>query len=211
MCAGLVVKLAEQDELTLPVPQRYMASLKSFFPDHAAGWMHNNVFFTPAEHAADIWPVANDRSKKCIRLGRYAGMNGSVHNNVRELYYLHAGVDPSVRWTHNPLPDAAKFIEQVAIPNGDYIFIHDDPARGFNIKLDYFKAPYIRPDRGDEHLSILRYADALINAREIHVIDSSFFHLAESLPIKGKVFLHFYARPESVIYKGYRHPLQVIS
>jgi hypothetical protein len=150
-------------------------------------------------------------------LGMYKGMNGSIHNNVRELFYIHAGFSPQIRWEYNPLPEAAKLIEQVPVPEGDYVFLHDDAApgdngrRGFRIQPEYFKGQYIHPHRKDEKLSILRYADALINAKEIHVIDSCFFHLAESLPIKGKVFLHSYARPSSVIYLSYRHPFQNIA
>ena len=56
----------------------------------------------------------------------------------------------------------------------------------------------------------MRYADALINAKEIHVIDSSFLHLAESLPVKGKVFLHSGCpggcsgtRPTDILFKLY--------
>ena len=44
-------------------------------------------------------------------------MNGSIHNNVREMFYIHAGMNPSVRWTYNPIPEAAKK-ERSSCPEG---------------------------------------------------------------------------------------------
>lgn len=81
----------------------------------------------------------------------------------------------------DPILKAAQKVEQA---NRVQVFIHDKP--GAKIEMDGF-----RPAIGG---SILRYCDALMNAEEIHVIDSSFVHLVEALPIRGELFFHQYAR-----------------
>jgi len=71
-------------------------------------------------------------------------------------------------------------------------FLHDDRERGINIRL--FTNPVRFQRVFNEKGSMLQYAQAIENAPEIHVIDSSFYHLTECLNPTGKLFLHRYAR-----------------
>lgn len=82
-------------------------------------------------------------------------------------------------------------ISQFPIPKEDYIFLHEDLERGF--KIDRSKLPEMRIVVPTKAKSILSYANLLMGAKEVHVIDSSFLHLAGALKI-DKVIYHSYAR-----------------
>jgi hypothetical protein len=95
------------------------------------------------------------------------------------------------RYTHCPIRGASRVVEQILWPEG-FSFLHDDTSRG----MDIVKFPHaIKFQRAvNMGKTILQYVHAIENAPEVHVIDSSFFHLTECLNPKGELFLHRYAR-----------------
>jgi hypothetical protein len=114
------------------------------------------------------------------------------------IFYDMAEVPRSVRWSH------FKFIrnekEQVRVykklnpHNKPYIFVHDDPARGFNIP---------RPEVGDKLVirndiseNILDFAMILENADEIYCMGSSIFCFADLLNLENtKCYFYDVRRP----------------
>jgi hypothetical protein len=111
----------------------------------------------------------------------------------RYVYALH-DIDYEERWRSCPISDARKFVQQKPHPKGRYMFVHDDPARGH--RIDPRRLPNLRPYRPfkDPAVSILSYCDALEAATEVHVIDSSFRHLAEQIHPRGRLVYHQYAK-----------------
>ena len=83
--------------------------------------------------------------------------------------------------------------------DGDYIFVHDDPERG--LSLDYSRVrsdlAIVRPEPSITG-NIFDYCLILQRATELHCIDSSFRHLADSLDCAGRKFFHRYVRPVDV-------------
>jgi hypothetical protein len=108
--------------------------------------------------------------------------------------YIKMGVEYAHRWVSSPIPEASFHVEQDQVDAKDYIFVHDDRSRGFS--LDYSRLPkgnVFRP--GNNRLkSILCYRDAMLGARELHLMDGPFFLLADTFPLQGKNFLHRYPR-----------------
>ena len=124
----------------------------------------------------------------------YLGIfNHPFNNNLFDQeFYRQADLSFQLRWDYFQFPEPtspeSKFIENhfVSEPKP---FIHDDPDRGFTIKLDGW-----RPEKRSNN--IFNYLPAIRQAKEIHCINSSFAILIDSidLPNNPKLFLHDYAR-----------------
>lgn len=121
-----------------------------------------------------------------------------------EALYRDMDVPYGNRWSHCPIPRASLDVKQNVVGSDDYIFMHDDPSRGLSINRSLLPRcnAYLPGNRLD--ISILVFRDAIENAREVHVIDSCFFHLTEQLNPKGALFFHKYAKPSHPIFHNYK-------
>jgi hypothetical protein len=134
-----------------------------------------------------------------LRLGIYRGNGLGI--DFSKTFYEQAGLPYAVRFEKCPIKEAAKKVPQVTplFPNHRKIFLHDDAPRGFPItRLVPNGEDAFRPKPEEKHLSILRYAEAIQEALEIHVIDSAFFWLVNALlsgtPLKARLYFHAYVR-----------------
>jgi hypothetical protein len=129
-----------------------------------------------------------DQSQE-IRIGEYAGEG--LWDDFIKAFYLRSGVPYEKRWDSSPILDVLPFVKQIEWPTDSRIFVHDDPSRGWYITRtvgEVFR-PWFTGNA-------LEYANILITADEIHCIDSTFFCLANQLPVTGKLYYHHYARPD---------------
>lgn len=120
-----------------------------------------------------------------------------------ENFYSQASVPFEARWSFFRI-DRDKSREDnlfnILNPTGqEFVFLHEDQARGF--KIDRGMIPknkrVIEPLPPGGGLKIADYVKVLEQASEIHVIESSFAALIESLDLKTIKFAHRYARPEA--------------
>jgi hypothetical protein len=143
-----------------------------------------------------------------LRSGIYSGTG--IDQDFTASFYKHLNVPYEARWDKSPLLEAWKSVEQlhpgeVYPPGRKKIFLHDDPSRGFVIHKLVARSEAFIPDFSNWEQSILRYVALLFDADEIHVIDSAFFHLANTFAnLKAKLFLHQYPRWPRPI--GFRYP-----
>ena len=72
-----------------------------------------------------------------------------------------------------------KVLEDLNSENKPFIFVHDDPIRGFNISLNGKDEFLVL--KNNINYSLFDYIDVLRNAKEIHVMPSAFYCLIESL------------------------------
>jgi hypothetical protein len=99
-------------------------------------------------------------------------------------WYKQFGVPWSQRWDSCPIPELCARVKPAA---ESVIFVHDDPARNQIIRVAGYRPP-LTPDIFD-HMPILKAA------REIHCMESAFFHLLESMPeVEAKLFFYPNAR-----------------
>jgi hypothetical protein len=113
-----------------------------------------------------------------------------------EWQYEMLGVPFEERWASCPLEAAARHQSQIVFP-GPYYLLHEDPERGFPISyppwhpaiLTRRLAPYGKYTQ-------LSWVDAIKRARELHFIDSSPWHLANSISLRKDQprYLHRYVR-----------------
>lgn len=88
--------------------------------------------------------------------------------------------------------------------NRPYIFVHDDASRGYVIDTKRHLGAWpqelmIAPGHHSAQ-PITYYAPYIVNAHEIHVINSAFLWLADLLPLpeQQRKYFHRYARPWNV-------------
>jgi hypothetical protein len=207
--APLAVALSEREgEIAFPAYETYRASVESFFvhhplihvyalPPYQPGWMWGGApeeVFAKAIHRAGLNGTAP------IRLGIYRDLR-VVMPDFSQTFYKDARIPYVTRFEKCPIKEAAKLVRQVppVFPNERKIFLHDDPRRNFRItRLVPNGEITFRPKPEESHLSVLRYARAIYEAREIHVIDSAFFWLVNALltgsEVKAKLYFHAYVR-----------------
>jgi len=119
-----------------------------------------------------------------------------------ESFYRQAGLDWRRRYTDFHVErDAAReeaCYRRLVGNRTRYLFLHDDPSRGFTIDFRRIHAslPVVRPEGAS---TIFDYAAVIERATEIHCIDSAFANLVESLPKLSaeRIALHGYAKPTS--------------
>ena len=115
------------------------------------------------------------------------------------LWYKQLSVPFKELWDSCPIPE---LVESIAPSQESVVFIHDDHSRNQNIDIEGYRPPLTS--------NILDHVPMIKAAREIHCMNSCFYHLVESMPqVSGDLFYHAYVRhpyPDLPM----RHPWQVI-
>ncbi len=193
LVSGAAVELAKRHgQLRVPAYEQYLESVKSFYVNHPE---------------IEVYPVDNPEGSnwgsppiECFKVigdaiacGIYGPKVDDISLSWPETFYRQLGVDYAHRWDSCPLQKAWQHTGPQVLQTPQY-FVHDDPDRGYVITKLIPTTPKacFRPmfNKG----SILRYVYALAQSHEVHVIDSCFLHLTESVDTFGKLFFHRYAR-----------------
>ena len=76
--------------------------------------------------------------------------------------------------------------------NKEFVFVHDDPARGFEISDEKIKEMCgdVHIIRNDITENIFHFCKLLEKAKEIHLMESAFKSLVEVLDTTDKIFFH---------------------
>lgn len=186
ICAGMAVELAkEHGGLKIPAKTENMRSVQSFFHHHPEIEVVQ-AGFTPSD---------------AINIGHYSGKPPEKGERFDQWLYRTSGVPFEKRWDSCPIAKAADQYHRKDMDMfeaADVVFIHDDKDRDFSIDWDRINFPEqfipVTPRPTPDGASILWFYDFLLMAKQIHVIDSCFLHLVESLPVQADLFLHRYAR-----------------
>jgi hypothetical protein len=124
-------------------------------------------------------------------------------------FYHQAQLHFEYRWTSFSAPKNDEKEERLFhflnCADAPYIFLHEDPARGFTInqKLLPVGLKIIEPSANQRIFNLIDYRKVIEGASEVHVIESSFAAYIESLSTTMPLFAHRYARPET--FKDYRY------
>lgn len=188
--AAIVNKLSHEtgEEIIVPTYAHNEESVKSIFVNVP------NVKTCIVNNDEDFY-----KDCKTFSLGYYSPIKQREDEDFVQWFYRQAGMayEERVKWC--PVQEAAKKVKQTRVSDRfPYDFIHDVGSIGV-FRIDYQTDRMVfRPGK---HGSILQYVDLLKNATEIHCIDSSFFHLVESVETTGKLFYHK-LRPNSTYYNS---------
>jgi hypothetical protein len=202
ICNGLIREIYKQypgGAITFCKPQ-YFESVQYMYRDlnefivlpYKSGTDENNI-----KSKLNEIPAAADAD--IVDIGAY---NHDESKSFDVHFYEHGRIKipHEKRWSsfyvQRDIEAERKLTNTLNTGNEPYIFLHDDNSR--NINIDRSKVPadikIISPIR-DLTGNIFMYTDIILNAKEIHCIDSSFINLAESIDT-GNVPLvfHKYAR-----------------
>jgi hypothetical protein len=200
---GLFVGLSEREGgIGIPCYPQYYESVKSFFVNHPL----IKVYTVPHINGAD-WGSPREQTYQTairvagmgnnvpqIRLGIYKGIG--IGTDFSKSFYEHGNVPYSARWDKCPIQNAIKNVPQLSYwyPRRK-IFVHEDNARGFILTKLVDRGSCYAPSASDVNKSILQYVSLILEADEIHVIDSCFFHFINCFNnITAKLYLHRYPR-----------------
>jgi hypothetical protein len=203
LCAGIYREYSSKYfHCVVPVVTRYREEVRAMLKDVS------NI--QVISYGSELQLLAHrDFLRKCgydvLNLGSYG--SDWFNDETRRLdanYYDQAGLSLDCRWNsfryvRNKAREHELF-NMLQCDGGEYIFVHDDARRNFNI--DQSKLPtgvrIVRPDlKFANSYRIFDYLKIIENATEIHCIESSFCALIESLEIPLPKFAHRYARPEA--------------
>jgi hypothetical protein len=125
-----------------------------------------------------------------------------------EAFYYLAGLDFKIRFDEFCIPrdlEREKKVCETLNPDGEkYIFVLDDPQRGYNIDMNKVTDEY-KIIRNDYRFLMFDYITLLENAEEIHMMQTGFLDLVNCYKMdKPKIYRHNYVRnyPDSVHSKG---------
>lgn len=186
--APIAVKYAQSDSIILPCFQHNLSSVMDIFKNHV------NIHVIPKPNERDIFKLVDSLSDKheVIRFGFHSKDSPPLTGeSFIDWIYRQASMTNEERWRICPIAQASAEYEG---KKKYKIFLHEDRSRAFVIdRLKHGPTGFIFEPHWS-HSSILQYVPYIKSAKEVHVIDSSFLHLAEALPITGKLFFHKYAR-----------------
>jgi hypothetical protein len=206
LCSGIYREYAKRyKHCVIPVYGEKVSILRDLLKDVENMQL---IFFK-----SELWEMKMQVHRNLLRFFGYDSLNLGHHGKnffrdpdkrLDENYYLQAGIPLEARWnSFNYVRNIEKEIELynlMGCADQEYIFVHDDISRNFCI--DESRLPkgikIIRPDmRLAKKFSFFDYIYIIENAYQIHVMESSFGALIESLVLDVPKFAHRYARPEA--------------
>lgn len=176
----------------------------------AADWMYRNEpriqVIGIDEHGDEVGQVnavvSRMKDIEFIRVGHEfydltarLNMDEKDHWTCDMIFYRQLGMPYEWRYTKcywkRDLEEEERVYRKLAPPDSEYVFVHDDPSRGFVIteKQVGSKLPIVRNDISE---NIFHFGTLLEKAKEVHVMESSIRCMIESLDTDG-VKLVFYS------------------
>lgn len=118
----------------------------------------------------------------------------SKNINCWEQFYMLANLDLNVRWDYFHLEEDEKLQKELydrLNPNDEpYIFIHDDPSRGYEVDRKKVNSNNLKIITNDISENMFHFVDIIKRATEIHCMESSFKSLVELIGTPAKMYFH---------------------
>lgn len=193
ICCGMVRVLArEYDKVILPAKTQNVATVAWMFSDVP------QVVVVPVREDREMLRLAQEHRGVILELGVWS--KRGLKQPWSEGFYDDAMMPFEWRWSEFKLPITPNVCHRVGS-----VFIHEDRKRDYHIALKWPEKPnwYYLPNKEtpfENHIPWLQ------DASEIHVIDSCFLCLADSIETQAKRHvLHLYATAHDP-YKKYGPP-----
>lgn len=134
---------------------------------------------------AEVNNYANITKQKLLRVG----FEHCDPQNWDRSFYKQLNIDFIERYRSFRLP-TKKPKQLIQIPSSEYILIHNESSDSkYDLNINTYLDKYFIVRKNEYHL--LSYIDVILNAQEIHCIDSSVFHLIDSISnITNKLYYH---------------------
>lgn len=193
LCNGLVRNICKKfDKVVTFVKPEYRDSIVFMYRD-----LTNLEVIPMQETSIDIFLQKVEPDSKIV-----VGFGNIEHlletYRFDECFYRQVGLKFERRWSdfyiQRDHEAEQKLMQSYGLEKDEYIFIHDDPARGYflNEQLLPKDIKQFRPDGREKN--IFNYCSIIENAKEIHAMDSCFKHIADSLALTNALYYHVYVR-----------------
>jgi hypothetical protein len=188
VCNGLVNYLSEKNEykIHLICKQQYFRTISSLYSDNKRIIVHP---ISCIDHnCSNESNTVNEFSKEMNIPIIKVGFDSCDPYNWDRSFYKQLDIPFDVRYSYFRLPSLVE--NMLPVPNEDYILIHDSTRikkYDLNIESNYHHM-YVVDGLTD---NMLCYLNAIYGAKEIHCVNSSFFHLVDSISdINGKLYYY---------------------
>jgi hypothetical protein len=171
VCNGLVNYLSYNRYVHLICKNHNLPTIKSLYSEN------KNVNVIGIDGKNEI-TESHNYSQKISEPVLYIGFNNCNPNNWDKSFYDQLSLDFSIRYDWFRLPSILP--PQLYSEHKEYIFVHNessDKKFELNISSNYYKFIAQKQDTNN----LLSYITLLKLAKEIHCIDSSIFHLVDSI------------------------------
>jgi hypothetical protein len=188
ICNGLVHALAEKyGELYLICKIPYLKTVTHLYEDY-----ENIKIIYVEDEFQEVAEYSNTLKMPILRIG-FENCDTSA---FEESFYTQLELDPECEYTNFKLPNRLEEYLYLSIRQKlgeNYLFIHDTcSAKKIELSIDS-NLPRHYANRSDTS-DVLDYARVMIEAKEVHVINSGLNNLAFQLYLKkkltGKLFYH---------------------
>lgn len=137
----------------------------------------------------------NNTISRFIRIGfdQYAKCD-EEGKNCWEVFYDQIGFPYSVRrrmfHVERDFENEQKLIKRLNPNGGEFIFLHDDPSRGYTINKEFIEDKSHTIIENDNSINIFWFLGIIEQAKEIHCMESSFKTLVDIYAQTDRLFFH---------------------
>lgn len=203
ICNGLVNYIcSNREQHNRSSPLVYIACKKRNLETVSYLYSENTMVIPTEVVDNEISEVNSFVEKNDLNLIR-VGFDLCDPNSFDTSFYSQLNIDFIERYRFFKLPKQ-KPKNLIEVPDYPYILVHDQSSEQkyhLSIQTEIHKL-YIDVQEG---YHLLSYIDCITNAQEIHCIDSSIFHLIDSLPnITNKLYYHDIRKSPTHFNKSHR-------
>jgi hypothetical protein len=195
ICNGMVRHFCElYDEITLFCYSHYANNVKCMFRD-----LKNLIILDfKNEEEINLYIAVNNIKNDLIKIGFENLQHHLTYTTFDKAFYILANLDFDIRFSkfyYQRNIEKENLVCKTLNPdNKKYIFLMDDPQRGFNIDMNKVSKKY-KIIRNNYNFMMFDYIKLLENAEEIHTMQTGFLDLINSYKMnKPKIYRHTYVR-----------------
>ena len=125
------------------------------------------------------------------------GQEEALGMGCAEIFYKQVGINYQERFDRfyfkRDEHEETRVFNKLNPGNEEYVFVHDDPDRGFSIsddKIYELNGGPIKIIKNDMEENLFHFIKILENAKQIHCMESCFRSLVETSDINGELFFH---------------------
>ncbi len=199
ICNGMLRKIIRDDEEYLIFSHKQnLESLKFMFRDlKNINFISGYQDYATNDNFVYEYILKNKIQKEDII--RITLTNKFMSHSFDENFYLSNSIDFNERWNNFKCERDFKreliFFEKFNLIKKEYIFVHDDNFRNFNIRNEFLKNKKVIRPIPELTKNVFDYLTLIENAKEIHCMDSSFRMMIDSFNFENELFFHTYCRP----------------
>ena len=202
ICSGMINYLTKKfKEIYIPVFQRNYDNIKYLYQENKKVKL---FLVSPSEEDKDVFDFGIQNNLKILKVGFKKIKNQSF--NIA--FYNQLNLDYKISFDYFSLPQNREkenllFDHLMNFYNinkkEDYVLIHSTSSRATHpLRRNKEKNEVFVEKDSDLFKNIFLYNKLILNAKEIHCMNSSFIHIVERVPTNAALFYHEIREPSSL-------------